>query len=110
MGPALVYLGSLRKSPVGLEWLATLGRVPMFYYVVHLWALHVLAILGAFVTGYSLTVADIVSRYGWKPLGFGFPAWVSIPFALGTVALLYPLCRWYDAQRRAKRWTWVNFL
>jgi len=110
VGPALAYLGWLRNSPACLRWLATLGRVPMFYYVVHLRALHVLAILGALATGYSLTTADIVSRYGWKPVGFGFPAWVSIPFALGTVAVLFPVCRWYDAQRRDKRWAWSEFL
>lgn len=71
------------------------GAVPMFYYMLHWYAVHLSMIGMALAQGFSL--ADLPSG----PLNFGRPpgAGVSLPVVYlvwaALVLALYPLCRWY---------------
>ena len=51
LGPALMLIAAFERvrGPVA-DWIATFGRVPFFYYVAHIFLLHALAILFAWVT------------------------------------------------------------
>jgi len=102
IGPALILIANVRRrcEPVEL-----LGRVPLFYYVGHLYLLHALIWLYAVVLGFR--VPDPVN-FGGVPAGVGFPLWVTVPFALGAAALLWPACRWYARVRPSHRW--LSFL
>ena len=111
LGPALLLLAAWdRAVPRWTRRLALLGRVPMFYYVAHLWALHVLALVAAVATGHPLAAIDLGTRFGGIPEGFGFPLWASVPFALAVAALLYPACAWYDRLRASRRVAWTRHL
>ena len=111
LGPALLLLAAWdRAVPDWTRPAALLGRVPMFFYVAHLWALHALALLAALLLGFPPAAFDLTRRFGGVPEGFGFPLWVTIPFALGTVALLYPACAWYDRLRASRRYRWTRFV
>lgn len=87
LGPALLALAAMHgiASP-GPRWLLALGRAPLPFYVAHLYLLHALALTLAAALG--LGVADFRQRFGGIPEGFGFPLWVTVPFAGVTVALL----------------------
>jgi uncharacterized membrane protein len=78
------------------RWLTVYGKVPLFYYLIH-WYLIKGAMIGMMlVQGYQL--GDLVIG----PLSFGRPpgSGVTLPIVyliwLGLVALLYPLCYWYE--------------
>jgi hypothetical protein len=69
------------------------GRVPLFYYVVHIFVIHLLA------TGFAVWQGGEAAFLG---LDVGsFPEWygLSLPGVylawLVVLAILYPLCRWY---------------
>ena len=51
LGPALMLVAAFEwvRGPVA-DWIATFGRVPFFYYVVHIFLLHALAIVFAWAT------------------------------------------------------------
>lgn len=100
-GPALVALALGRWRVPAIE---LLGRVPMLYYVLHLAALHILVWAYAWLLGYRWTDFDLQRNFGGVPTGVGFPLWVTVPFALATVALLWPACKWYDRVRPRHRW------
>lgn len=105
IGPALLFLGwSHERVFTRTAWLETLGKTPMFYYVGHLYALHLLAWAAALLSGFPLAAFDVSARFGGVPEGFGFPLWATVPFSLGTTALLLPACRWYARQRRRRGW------
>jgi uncharacterized membrane protein len=85
--------------------LMVFGRVPLFYYVLHLPLIHGLALL------------DTLRRYGtlrppgengWPDAGYDLPVvyavWISV------VLLLYPLCVRYDAYKRAHPGGWRRYL
>jgi uncharacterized membrane protein len=111
LGPALLLLAAWdRAAPAWTRRVALLGRVPMFFYVAHLWALHALALLAALALGFPPAAFDLARRFGGVPAGFGFPLWVTLPFALGTAALLYPACVWYDRLRASRRHRWTRFV
>lgn len=111
LGPALLALGWIGevRGAVGRV-IVTFGRVPMFYYVAHLFVLHALAVAYVLATG-----GDASWLFGgrptlMKPEHYG----VSLPLVyavwLGVVAALYPACRWFaELKQRRKDW-WLSYL
>ena len=106
MGPSLLLLAWLESStvPRGLAALWTFGRVPMFFYVLHLYR-------DSFA-GASSCQLCAASRCGWllhggifgKPAGYGY----DLPFVylmwITVLLLLYLPCRWFaELKKRAER-------
>ena len=107
LGPALILLAAFEwaRGPL-TRWITTFGRVPFFYYVVHIFVLHALAVLLAWAT-----IGDIGWLFGppagHKPMSYGmslagiYAAWLAV------VISLQPLCRWFaDIKRRRTEWWW----
>ena len=102
LGPLLVALAwADRRSPAPGHPLVVIGRVPLFYYVVHFWLAHIAASAVA-AWQYGVTLAffsgPFPSMGGSRdlfPPGFGYPLWVTYVAWAGVVAVMYPLCRWY---------------
>ena len=90
--------------------LETFGRVPFFYYVPHLYLLHVAAILTclamhaptAFYFGLDVHLG------GPKPIGFSlgvvYLIWIAI------VAVLYFPCLWFAGVKARRRDWWLSYL
>ncbi|MBL0741570.1 DUF1624 domain-containing protein [Chryseolinea lacunae] len=114
LGPALLLLAAAEqfRSRVA-QALVTLGRVPMFYYLLHIYLIHGLAVIAALLTGYSFSdmifSTWVTDSPGLKGYGFSLPVVYAVWF--GVVALLYPLCRWYEKYKGQHReqW-WLSYL
>lgn len=115
LGPALLFLRAVDdRLPRLLRPALVFGKVPMFYYVLHIVLIHLLAV-GACLARYggthwmfespSLDRYPITQPPGWPaPLPVVWLVWV------GVVVLLYPLCRWFaDVKRRRTDW-WLSYL
>lgn len=114
MGPALILLAALESREFRLTRpLIVFGRVPFFFYVVHLYLIHGLATLLLISQGrdwseYVLSLTGInsgrLSNFG---LGLGA---VYVLWGL-VVVLLYPICRWYQKyrERNPAKW-WLSYL
>ena len=111
LGPALIFLGLLQghNLPPASRWLVVFGRVPMFYYLLHVPLIHVIAVAVAYF-GYGqvgFLFANPPSIFaGTLPDGWGLPLpWVYAVWAL-VIAILYPLCVWVARlkQRSSARW------
>ena len=83
--------------------LRTFGRVPMFYYVAHLYLLHGLGLALAWLAGHRWAAFDFQARITGMPAAFSFPLWGVYVFSAVTITLLYPLCRRYDQWRRGSQ-------
>jgi len=118
MGPALLALAYLdRRGSRTSNPLVVLGRVPLFYYVVHFWTLHVLASLFAWLRYGTASLAflfnPLPSMGGPRdlfPADFGYPLWVVYAVWIGVVALLYPLCRWFAGFKARRRDWWLSYV
>lgn len=90
------------------------GRVPFFYYLLHLYLIHLLAVIAFFARGH---VASDIAKTGQQ-----FPFYFVVPgegYGLGAVyaiwlavvIVLYPLCKWYNNYKTLHRekW-WLSYL
>jgi uncharacterized membrane protein len=114
LGPALILLGLLdgAKADRGLSRiLLVYGRVPLFYYVLHLYLLHLMAIAVSLAFHQPIWHGTVIADSAQRPLGYGH----GLPFIYAmwilAVAFLYLPCRWFMEFRSSHRnWTWLSYL
>ena len=87
---------------------STYGRIPFFYYILHLYLIHGLAVVVAGVSGSGwelfLLPAWITEVPALKGYGFGLPVVYAV--WLAVVVALYPLCKWFDAYKKQHKEKW----
>ncbi len=115
LGPALILLGLLDgvKAERGLgRVLVVYGRVPMFYYILHLYLIHIIAIVAALAFHQpaawlwhgAIFLLPTPPGYG-HGLPFIYAMWIL------AVAILYLPCLWYmEFRRRHRDWNWLSYL
>lgn len=111
LGPAIASLALFERwrGPVA-RFFIVFGRVPLFFYVLHIFLIHALAVLAAY-----LTIGGPESLVGsTKPLelpdGYGFGLPVVYVVWIGVSLLLYPACRWYAGVKRRSRSALLSYL
>lgn len=114
LGPAMLFLAAAEKFRGKLsQYLVGLGRVPMFYYILHLYLIHIVALVAALATGYSFADMTFTTWVTDSPnlKGYGFSLGVVYVVWAGVVLSLYPLCLWYDRYKMSHRekW-WLSYL
>jgi uncharacterized membrane protein len=106
LGPAFMTLALLER--VGrtrlTRMLVTLGRVPLFFYLLQFYLAHGLAVLVGFLAGQP--VAHQFAPYRRSLPGVGFDLWVVYLFWIIGLVMLYPLCRWYAGVKQRHRSDW----
>jgi hypothetical protein len=114
LGPSLIFLGlcDRAKAARGLRRvLVVFGRVPLFYYVLHLYVIHVLAILISLASHQPVWHGTVIADHAQRPLGYGHGLPVIYAVWILTVALLYFPCRWFMEFRSQHRdWAWLSYL
>ena len=109
MGPALIFLAlSEIMKPRVTNPLVVFGRVPLFFYILHIYFIHALALLALSYAGrdwreYILSAGQFLSGR-LDNFGFGLEV-VYIVWVL-VVLTLYPLCRWYQKVRENNPASW----
>lgn len=115
VGPGLLFLRAVdSRTPGWLKPAIVFGRVPLFYFAMHVVLIH------------ALVVAAMALRYGaihWafesaRPDQYPFiqpPGWpIALPgiyaIWIGVVAALWPLCRWFARVKATHRNWWLSYL
>lgn len=111
LGPAIALLPLLERwKGRAAGFFLVFGRVPLFYYVLHIYLIHLLAVATAVLMGLNvrfLLSAPFFSAPvpGW---GFGLPAVYA--FWAATVFSLYPVCRWFAGVKSRRKDPWLSYL
>ncbi len=115
LGPVLLALRALdARTPAALRPAEVIGKVPMFYYVMHVLLLHLVA-LGASLVRYGTArpamESPTLDRFPMTQLP-GWPASLPVVYLIwiGVVLALYPCCRWYADVKRRSRNPWLSYL
>lgn len=116
LGPALLALALLEKP---LNWfgkvIIPIGRVPLFFYILHLFLIHGLAIIAVVLSGRSwkemITTTMFNSMDSPWLKGYGFSLAATYAVWIAVVLMLYPLCRRYDNYKQVhkEKW-WLSYL
>jgi uncharacterized membrane protein len=114
LGPAMIFLAISEKFSGKLwSYVVALGRVPMFYYIIHLYLIHILALIAALATGYEISDMVFNTWVTDSPnlRGYGFGLGIVYLVWIGVVLSLYPLCLWYDRYKiqHKEKW-WLSYL
>ena len=114
LGPALVFLWAVDAgTPRWLRPALIVGKVPMFYYLLHIPLIHLLA------------VGICYARYGqvhWMfesptprrfpitpPPGWGYSLPIVYLLWAVVVLTLYPLCRWFAGLKQRRNDAWLSY-
>ncbi len=112
VGPSIILLAFLEKVKNRLTRVMNVfGRVPMLYYVLHLYLIHFLVVIVFYLSGY--TSKDIVSPnapFLFRPDDFGFPLWGVYLVWILIVVVLYPICKKYNKYKSAHRKWWLSYI
>jgi len=114
LGPSLILLGLLdgAKGERGLSRILSIfGRVPLFYYVLHLYLIHFLAVLAALAFHQPIWLGTVIADFAQRPLGYGY----GLPFVyvmwILAVVILYLPCLWFmEFRSRHRDWAWLSYL
>jgi uncharacterized membrane protein len=115
LGPIVLGLSTLdARSPRLLRPALVFGRVPLFYFALHIVLIHLLAVVVCFARygevywmfqSNNLAQFPITQPPGWP---------VSLPVVyliwIGVVLALYPLCRWFSGVRHRRSEWWLSYL
>lgn len=112
LGPALIFL-AYAERPLNrfTSKVMVFGKVPMFFYLIHIPVIHGLGVIAAVLSGRS--ALDMVNFTTWvtantQLVGYGFSLLVVYFVWLIVLVLLYPLClkfsRYKQANQGDKKW------
>jgi uncharacterized membrane protein len=115
LGPALVFLWAVdRRTPRLLHPTLTFGRVPLFFFLLHIPFIHLIAV-GVCYLRYRhvhwMFESPTMAQFPFtSPPGWGF----SLPFVymlwVCVVIALYPLCQWFANVKQRRRDPWLSYL
>jgi uncharacterized membrane protein len=111
IGPALIALALLENVQNRFtEFTKVFGRVPFFYYVLHIYLIHLLTVIAFFIAGYG--TKDIVGQtpFLFRPVTFGYDLWAVYLVWIVVILALYPLCRWYNKYKSTHTNWWLSYL
>lgn len=114
LGPTIALLALVENAKGWLaQKLEIFGRVPLFYYVLHIPLIHLAAIAVSLIrTGavapwlfanHPLTPGQAPAGYQWS-LPLLYLVWAIV------VVILYFPCRWYAALKARNKSTWLSYL
>jgi uncharacterized membrane protein len=114
LGPAilLIPLAERARGKIG-EIVAVFGKVPMFYYLLHIPAIHLAAAVVSLVREGRIDpwlFANHPMMNPPPPDGYMWPLWLLYLVFILIVALLYWPSRWYARRKAGNRAAWMNYI
>ena len=109
LGPTILALPFLR----GPKFLDTFGRVPLFFYALHIPLIHAMACVVSLIrsgsidpwlfTNHPMMNPPPPDGYTWS-LGLLYLVWII------AIVLLWPVCQWYARRKATRRSPWMSYI
>jgi uncharacterized membrane protein len=114
LGPLIAFLPLMeRMRGRAADVLSVFGRVPLFYYLLHIPAIHLAALVVSLIREGRLDpwlFANHPMMPPPVPDGYRWPLWLLyLVFAIVVIALYFP-CRWYAEAKRQRPRSWMRYV
>jgi hypothetical protein len=115
LGPAMLLLRAVDGgTPNWLRPALIIGKVPLFYYVLHFALIHALAVLVCYIrygSAHWMFESPDLGHYPFSaPPGWGYSLPIVYVVWACVVATMYPLCRWYAGVKQRRNDDWLSYL
>jgi uncharacterized membrane protein len=113
MGPSLLFLYAIENyKNRATNFLLVFGRVPLYFYFVHVFVIHAFAIIGILIFGGNWH--DLIGKgSGWSSnlVNYGYSLFIVYVVWMSIVILLYPSCKKYMIYKanNKDKW-WLSYL
>jgi len=90
---------------------AVYGKVPLFYFIVHFYIIHLLVFAMIFLQGFKTSDMVFGFNFGRPKSGSGIPLGAIYLVWIGIVIIMYPLCKRYGEYKlKHKEKMWLRYL
>jgi uncharacterized membrane protein len=97
----------------GLKKITTVyGKVPLFYFIIHFYLVHIITILVLLLQGFQWNQLEFSAGSFGRPKGVtsGLPLWEIYIIWMVVVVLLYEPCVWFGKFKSEKKYWWLSYL
>jgi uncharacterized membrane protein len=109
LGPSIMLLAVFEKVHGWFsQFLIVFGRVPMFFYIVHIYSIHLIAILLGVYQGFS--PGDMCNLFRNLPQDYGFGLPVTYALWVFLIITHYYLCRDYIKFKKGKKHPFYSYI
>ena len=114
IGPSLLLLSTIEKYKNKVsDFFVVFGRVPLFYYFIHILIIHLIAIILLVVSNKDYSIMLNMTPFLQNQdqfIEYGHPLWVVYVIWLTVILILYPLCyKYMKYKSNSKKW-WLSYL
>lgn len=115
LGPTLMLLAAFENGvPRWLRPAVILGKVPLFFYVLHFYLIHLLATGASYLrfgeVDNTFRSPDLAHFPFTQPPGWGAPLGVIYLLWITVLLLMFPLCYWYAGLKGRRKDWWLSYL
>lgn len=104
----ILYLFEVKRFRY-LQPLITFGRVPLFFYLIHLWLIHLTAILLSFPKyGLKAVFLPYLNKSS-MPADYGYNLLHVYMIFLVIIIVLYPVCNWFGNYKYRHKYWWLKY-
>jgi uncharacterized membrane protein len=113
LGPTIAVLPLLERAEGRVaQWLTVFGRVPLFYYLLHIPLAHAMALGISLVRSPAATAwlfGNHPMRPGPPPEGYAWSLGLLYLVTAAVVVALYFPCRWFAQLKARRKDAWLSF-
>jgi uncharacterized membrane protein len=115
IGPAFLLLSLFERRQNGFtRKISIYGRVAFFYYVVHIYLIHLISLIFFMAKGHTMKEATDISRgipFYFLSANDNYSLFVVYLIWISVVIALFPVCRWYNSYKtnHREKW-WLSYL
>jgi uncharacterized membrane protein len=88
------------------------GKVPLFYFIVHFYFIHILTLTMLFFQGFNWSQLEFAKGTFGRPEGIasGLPLWTIYIIWMSVVVLLYKPCKWFGNYKTKNNYWWLRYV
>lgn len=95
-----------------MKFTSVYGKVPLFYFLVHFYLIHIIILAIMFIQGFTWAQLDFASGTFGRPKGLisGITLWAVYVIWIAVVLILYKPCVWYGKYKAENKKWWLRYI
>ena len=111
IGPSFIFLSLTETLTHKIAtFFIVFGRVPFFFYLLHLYLLHLVAFIATLFSYSWKETTQSLTTMSEFPTGYGFSLMIVYLIWIATILILYPICKWYNNYKSTHKNWWLSYI